>query len=76
LLKRKYRYFSFDLLLKENQKKISNRKSKFLEESKSTCLSKDYHFTIDTKYVPHSSELLLQASGMAACDDFMSLEKY
>jgi diphosphomevalonate decarboxylase len=30
LLKRKYRYFSFDLLLKEKPKEISNRKSKVL----------------------------------------------
>jgi diphosphomevalonate decarboxylase len=50
--KRKYRYFSFDLLLKET-KKISNENQKFLSESKSTCLPKRLSFyNRHTKYVP------------------------
>jgi diphosphomevalonate decarboxylase len=36
---------------------------------------KDYHFTIDTKYVPHSSGIASSASGMALAMN-MSLEKY
>jgi diphosphomevalonate decarboxylase len=45
-------------------------------ESKSLAFPKDYHFTIDTKYVPHSSGIASSASGMAALAmNFMSLEK-
>jgi diphosphomevalonate decarboxylase len=45
-----------------------------LSESKSTCLPKDYHFTIDTQNTfPHSSGIA--SSGMAASDEFHEFRK-
>jgi diphosphomevalonate decarboxylase len=63
------RNFSFDLFLKENQKKISSQKFKNFFERIERYLPflKEYHFTIDTQNTfPHSSGIASSASGMAA----------
>jgi diphosphomevalonate decarboxylase len=66
--KRKYRYFSFDLFFEGKPKEDFKPKiQKFLERIEIYLpFLKDYHFTIDTKYVPHSSGIASSASGMAA----------
>jgi diphosphomevalonate decarboxylase len=69
--------FSFDLFLKENQKKISNQKSKVLGANRNLlAFPKDYHFTIDTQNTfPTVQELLLQHQEWQFSDELHEFRK-
>jgi hypothetical protein len=65
------------LLLKENQKKISSRKSKVLGANRNLlAFPKDYHFTIDTQNTfPTVLELLLQHQEWRLSDELHEFGK-
>jgi hypothetical protein len=62
---------SFDLLLKENQKKANQ---KVLGANRNLlAFPKDYHFTIDTKYVPTGCFFSIRNGGFS--DEFHEFRK-